>query len=101
MLDIYRSYDRLGLVSSHEMFPGKGDNDDDNELGEQKDQPMTAAALSDLRELDLSSHVAGPFCTKLFADFGADVIKVEVPGEGDTARYIGPFPNDTPDLETS
>ena len=41
---------------------------------------MTAAALSDLRILDLSNHVAGPFCTKLFADFGADVIKVEAPG---------------------
>jgi CoA-transferase family III len=43
---------------------------------------MTAAALSDLRILDLSNHVAGPFRTKLFADFGADVIKVEAPGEG-------------------
>ena len=62
---------------------------------------MTAAALSDLRILDLSNHVAGPFCTKLFADFGADVIKVEAPGEGDTARHIGPFPNGAFDLETS
>src|SRR5687767_15778943 len=62
---------------------------------------MTAAALSDLRILDLSNHVAGPFCTKLLADFGADVIKVEAPGEGDTARHIGPFPNGECDLETS
>ncbi len=50
-------------------------------------------ALSDLRVLDLSQHLAGPFCTKLFADFGADVIKVEPPGQGDSARQLGPFPN--------
>ena len=34
------------------------------------------AALSDLRVLDLSNDIAGAFCSKLFADFGADVIKV-------------------------
>lgn len=58
-------------------------------------------ALSDLRVLDLSQHLAGPFCTKLFADFGADVIKVEPPGEGDSARQLGPFPNGEPNLEAS
>jgi len=58
-------------------------------------------ALSDLRVRDLSSHVAGPFCTKMFADFGADVIKVELPGCGDVARHLGPFRNSTPDPEAS
>ncbi len=58
-------------------------------------------ALSDLRVLDLSQHVAGPFCTKLFADFGADVIKVEPPGQGDSARALGPFPHGEPNLDAS
>lgn len=58
-------------------------------------------ALSDLRVLDLSQHLAGPFCTKLFADFGADVIKVEPPVQGDSARRLGPFPNGEPNAEAS
>ena len=49
------------------------------------------SALSDLRVIDLSTAVAGPFCAKLFADFGADVIKVEHPQGGDEARSVGPF----------
>ena len=46
------------------------------------------SALSDLRVIDLSTDVAGPFCAKLFADFGADVIKVEPPQTGDEARLF-------------
>ena len=49
-------------------------------------------ALSDLRVLDLSHDIAGAFCSKLFADFGADVIKIEPPG-GDPTRSLGPFPD--------
>ena len=60
-------------------------------------------ALSDLRVVDLSVGVfeglAGAFCAKMFADFGADVIKVEPPG-GDPARKLGPFPHDNPDSDT-
>ena len=60
-------------------------------------------ALSDLRVVDLSvgvdAGVAGAFCAKMFADFGADVIKVESP-EGDPARGLGPFPDDNPDADT-
>ncbi len=56
-------------------------------------------ALSDLRVLDLTHYVSGPYCTKLLADFGAQVIKVEKPGEGDRARRIGPFFGDDPHPE--
>jgi crotonobetainyl-CoA:carnitine CoA-transferase CaiB-like acyl-CoA transferase len=48
--------------------------------------------LTDFTILDLSEGAAGPFCTKLFADYGARVIKVERPSRGDPARRVGPFP---------
>ena len=57
--------------------------------------------LEGTRVLDLGSHVSGPFCAKLLADYGADVIKVESPPVGDVARRAGPFVNDDPQLETS
>lgn len=57
--------------------------------------------LSDVRVLDLSRWVAGEFATKTFADFGADVVKVEKPGEGSLTRRWGPFPGDRPDPEAS
>ncbi len=61
---------------------------------------MSDAALSDLHVVDLSQGVAGPYCTKLLADFGAEVIKIEPPG-GDVTRRLGPFAGDLPDPEKS
>jgi crotonobetainyl-CoA:carnitine CoA-transferase CaiB-like acyl-CoA transferase len=61
--------------------------------GEEKLQP-----LGNLRVLDLSRALAGPFCTMMLGDLGADVIKVERPGRGDESRSWGPpfvgTPND-------
>ncbi len=62
---------------------------------------MAERALEGLRVVELSQLVSGPYCGKLFADFGADVIKVEPPQTGDRARHWGPFPNDEPHPEKS
>ena len=45
--------------------------------------------LTDLRMIELGQLIAGPFCGQLFADMGADVIKVEAPGRGDPMRVWG------------
>lgn len=49
------------------------------------------APLHNLRVLDLGTMVAGPVAGTLMADFGAEVIKIEQPGIGDTLRGLGPF----------
>lgn len=57
-------------------------------------------ALEGLTVIDLTSHIAGPYATKVLADLGARVIKVERPG-GDPARQLGPFLHDQPGAERS
>jgi len=49
--------------------------------------------LEGVRVLDLTRVLAGPFCTMMLADLGAEVVKVEVPGTGDDSRSFGPFRN--------
>ncbi|SFR89217.1 CaiB/BaiF CoA transferase family protein [Sphingomonas jatrophae] len=49
-----------------------------------------AGALDGIKVLDLSRVLAGPWCTQILADFGADVLKIEAPGAGDDTRSWGP-----------
>src|SRR5215831_5209303 len=50
----------------------------------------TRRPLNGLRVLELAQVVAGPFCGTLMAEFGAEVIKTEMPGKGDDLRRLGP-----------
>ena len=56
--------------------------------------------INDITILDLTQGIAGPYATRLLADFGADVIKVEPPG-GDPTRTLPPFKDDQPGPERS
>lgn len=61
---------------------------------------MSQKALEGLKVVEYASMVSGPYCAKMLADMGADVIKVEPPA-GDPSRMRGPFPGGIKDPEKS
>lgn len=61
---------------------------------------MADGALAGIKVVELGQLVSAPYCAKLLADYGADVVKVEPPG-GDLARSWGPFPGDEAHPEKS
>jgi crotonobetainyl-CoA:carnitine CoA-transferase CaiB-like acyl-CoA transferase len=69
---------------------------------QQSDSPVTeqVTALSGLRVLEVGGLVSAAYATRLLADLGADVVKVESP-DGDETRRIGPFPGEMPHPERS
>ncbi len=62
---------------------------------------MTYNLLEGLRVLELGDFISAPYCGKLLADMGAEVIKIEPPSTGDWARQYGPFLQDDPHPERS
>ncbi len=61
---------------------------------------MPDGLLPGVKVLDVGQGISGPYCAKILAQMGAEVIKVEPP-EGDSARRTGPFPGDSPHPEKS
>jgi crotonobetainyl-CoA:carnitine CoA-transferase CaiB-like acyl-CoA transferase len=64
--------------------------------GDRMGQPFEGIKI-----IDLTNHIAGSFCTKYFADYGADVIKIEKPDRGCLTRHMPPFAGEAPDLNKS
>ena len=62
---------------------------------------MSPQALEGLRVIECGNMVSAAYATKLLADLGAEVIKIETPRIGDEARQYGPFPGDEPHGEKS
>ena len=62
---------------------------------------MVTGALSGVRVVEWGNYISAPFCGKVLAELGAEVIKVEPPLVGDDSRRSGPFPGHIPDPERS
>ncbi len=62
---------------------------------------MSKKALEGVRVLECAEYVTGPYCARLLADLGAEVIKIEPPYAGDQSRSKGPYPGDVPHNEKS
>jgi crotonobetainyl-CoA:carnitine CoA-transferase CaiB-like acyl-CoA transferase len=58
-------------------------------MAEGNDRDTAGGPLAGVHVLDLTEHMAGPFCTMILADMGAEVIKLERPGKGDSVRAWG------------
>src|SRR5438270_2976911 len=65
-------------------------------MANSSDALVPTGPLSGLRVLDISTVVAGPFASTLLADLGAEVLKAEMPGEGDALRRLAPHKNGVP-----
>ena len=61
-----------------------------------KEKPILRGPLTGVRVIDLGTMFAGPFAASLMADFGADVIKVELPKVGDSNRGMAPVVKGVP-----
>jgi CoA:oxalate CoA-transferase len=57
--------------------------------------------LGDIKVIELSQYISGPYCGMLLAGLGADVTKIEPPAAGDISRRCGPFPDDIPHTDMS
>ncbi|MBE0481353.1 MAG: CoA transferase, partial [Dehalococcoidia bacterium] len=62
---------------------------------------MSERAMEGTKVVEWCQMVTGPYCGKLIADLGAEVIKIEPPRTGDAARFCGPYPEDIPHRERS
>src|SRR4029450_13218463 len=73
----------------------------DHAMERRRTMPENGLTLGDVCVLDLSEDIAGPFCSKLLAGLGAEIIKVERPGSGDVSRRAGLSLGATPHSEES
>ena len=92
----------IGTIGLGQPAPNQTEGWSIAAVNAQSDSPMNGdvAALAGLRVLEVGGQVSAAYATRLLADLGADVIKVEAP-DGDETRRTGPFPGDTPHPEKS